>query len=602
MIKYDNPAILRLTRLITSSGDYSTPLFTDFTLIVDNKCCEMSKMRKSKGDWYWLREEFNISQLAEVLGVKRQIIDNWIRGRNDPDFLSTLKLITLVGSKEELERRANIKIELSPLSKIESSPSLRILNDRNYASLVSVAEFFKYISRFDEIYAQSSKALEEVSGKDKILTARLWFNKGYAQLMLGQPLDAIESVSKARKLLPAKEDSILLADTHWLNGECLRVVSKLSEAYPHLEEARKIYSRLNTKPNVLQSGPVWLEWDLGRYFAAYGRYDSALSYFERMEQVAKDIRLTDAEVIAAWSRADIAEMKSEFSAGIANYLYSKGIAELIGDRFWEAMALWRIAEVFRKLGKFEDAIATAKTAHQSFEAIGNKRMMAKVNCVLAACYLQTNSFNSVSDLYNNAVDIFSKAEDSPMVRSAHIGLGLLAIAQESQKPKPNYQKFLQDLMETEINYRSIDDPYLKVYKDLACAEALRLNRRPEGALTRFQDIIKTSNLYGYQLEKAHALLGIAATKLLAGEADRLSCNLALQLYQKVGSSWGQIQALIVQALIEDEMDGVSSQSLHRAAELAHNNSLFNETRIINNLTIHKSKQKEKHVLLFIQAV
>jgi tetratricopeptide (TPR) repeat protein len=559
-------------------------------------------MRKSKGHWNWLRDEFNISQLAKLLGVKRQIIDNWIRGRNDPDFLSTLKLVTLVGSREELERKANIKIGLSPLENNESPFPLHILNDRNYASLISVAELLKYISRFDEIYAQSSKALEEVAGKDKILSARLWFNKGYAELMLGHPLDAIESISKARKLLPTKEDSVLLGDTYWLAGECLRVVSKLSEAYPHLEEAKKIYTRLDAKPSIFESGPVWLEWDMGRFFAAYGKYDRALDYFDRMETIAKDIRLPDAEVIAAWSRADIAEMKGEFSSALANYFYSKGIAGLIGDGFWEAMALWRSAEVYRKLGKFGDAIATAEAARRSFESIGNRRMTAKVDCVLAACYLQTGALDKVSNLYNEAVDIFSEVEDSPMERGAQIGLELLDIAHESQKLRPDYRKSFQNLMQVEVNYHRIDDPYLTVYKDLACAEGLRLTGHTEGALARFHEVIKNSNLYGYQLEKAHALLGIASTNSLGKEPDRQSCNQALQLYQKVGSTWGQVQALIVQALIESATGGTNAHLLQKAVRLAQNTSLYRETQFIKTLAAQNPAQKEKHVLLFIQAV
>jgi len=558
-------------------------------------------MSKSKGDWSWLRDEFNISQLAQLLGVKRQIIDNWIRGRNDPDFLSTLKLSTLVGSIEELERRANIKIGLSPLGNF-ASPPFRILNDRNYAALIKEAELLKYISHFDDIYAKTSKALTEIAGKDKILTARLWFNKGYAELMLGHPLNAIESAHKARKLLPIKKDSILLADTHWFTGECLRVVGKLGEAYPHLEEAKKIYTRLNAKPSIFESGPIWLEWDLGRYFAAYGKYDRALDYFQHMEMIAKEIRLSDGEVIAAWSRGDIAEMKGEFGNAIANYFYSKGIAALIGDTFWEAMALWRTAEVYRKQGRFEDALVTAEAARHIFRMTGNNRMMAKANCVLAASYLQTGALDKASDLYTNAFGIFSEAKDAPMERSILIGLGLVELAYQSQMQKPDYRKPFQAFMEIEVNYRAIDDPYLTVYKDLACAEALRLTDHAEGALVRLNDVIRTSDLYGYQLEKAHALLGLAATQLLRGEADRQSCNQALKQYQKVGSISGQVQVLITQALIENETGGSVGHLLQKAATMAKNNSLHEETQLIEKLAAQKSAQQEKHVLLFIQAV
>jgi tetratricopeptide (TPR) repeat protein len=553
-------------------------------------------MRKSKGDWRWLRDEFKISQLAKSLGVSRQAIDNWVRGRNDPDFENIRNLAKLVGSWEELERRTKVKFDFSPPDRIKSYPSLGIFTARNYYDLIKASNHLRYIGQFETLRAQAHIALKEVAGKDNLLTARLWFEIGYAELMLGYPLDAVEAARRARKLLPPKEDSMLLADTHWFTGECLRVVGKLSQAYPYLEEAQKIYKRLKARPSFYEPGPVWLEWDLGRYFAAYGRHDTALDHFKHMEKMAKNIRLAEAEVIAAWSRGDIVEMNSDFGKAIANYRYAKELAERIGDSFWEAMALWRSAEVYRKLGRFEDVIATAEAARQSFESVGNNRMMAKADSILAATYLQTGAVDKVSDLYNRAIDIFSEAEDTPMERSSLIGLGFVDLAYESQKPKPDFRKFLHTFMEIETNYPSREDPYLTVYKDLACAEVLRLTKHIEGALTLFQGVIKTSTLYGYQLEKAHALLGVAATRLLNGEADRNSCVEAFKLYRKVGSIWGQAQVLITQALVEHDMNGNGAQLLHEASKLARENSLFVEDKFI------KSVQKDKQVLLFIQAV
>lgn len=553
-------------------------------------------MGKSKGDWKWLHKVSQISRLAELLGVKRQVIDNWIRGRNDPDFLSTLKLATLVGSIEELARRAKVKVELGPFGNFESYPLPHISEDRSYGYLLSVAEHLKYTSRFEDLYAQTSAALENSAGKDKMLTARLWFNKAYSQLMLGQPLDAIKSVSEARKLLPPKENSMLLADTHWLNGESLRVVGKLSEAYPHLEKARKIYLSLGAKPSFHEPGPIWLEWDLGRYFAAYGKYGSALNHFERMGKLARDIWLAEAEVIATWSKADITEMKSEFDDAITIYANAKGLAELIGDNFWEAMSIWRTSEVYRKIGKFEEALGTAEAVRKKFETIGNRRMVAKTDCVIAACVLQKGELKRASDLYNNSIDIFAKAGDIPMERSILIGLGLIDLADESQKPRPDYQKALQAFLDIEAKYSNIVDPYLNVYKDLAYAEAERLVGYNERALNRFQEVGETSSLYGFRLEKAHALLGIVATKLLNGEADREGCTEALKLYRKVGSIWGQVQALITQALVERDVNGGGAHLLKEASKLAGEYSLFAKGNF------NKSVQKEKQVLLFIQAV
>lgn len=559
-------------------------------------------MSKSKGDWQWLHDEFNISRLAELLGVKRQLIDNWIRGRNDPDFLSTLKLATLVGSIEELERRANVRIDLNPPGNDEIFPPFGVLSDRNYGYLIRVAEHLKYISRFDELHAQSTKALTDIAGKDRILTARLWCNKAYAELMLGHPLDAVESVHKARKFLPSKKDSVLLADTHWFGGECLRVIGKLSEAYPHLEQASKIYKRLGAIPSFHESGPIWLEWDLGRYFAAYGRYDTAVDHFERMEKIARDTWLAEAEVIAAWSRGDIAEMRSQFDQAIASYRYAKELAGMLGDEFWEAAALWRTAEVYRKQGQFENAISTAETVRKSFESIGNMRMAAKADCLLAACCLQRGELGKASDLYNDSIEIFSRTEDYPMERNVLIGLGLVELAFESRKPNPEYRKPLQAFLQIDTNYPNVNDPYLDAYKELACAEALRLAGYTERALTRFHSVIRTSNLHGYQLEKAHAHLGVAAAKLLEGRLDRESCMEAQKLYQKVGSVWGQVQALITLALIAREMGEAGTDFLYQAAELARDRSPGIGNKFVEELAAGKPVQKEKYMLPFIQAV
>jgi tetratricopeptide (TPR) repeat protein len=562
----------------------------------------MKKIRKSKGDWRWLRNEYKISELAELLGVRRQTIDYWISGRNDPSFQNLRKLAKLVDSWEELERRAKVKLDFSPAESTKSYSSRGIFTARNYYDLIKASHFLRYIGQFGKLRAQAYAALKEVAGKDKFLTARLWFEIGYAELMLGYPLDAVEAARKARRLLPQKEDSMLLADTLWFSGECLRVVGKLNQAYSSLDEARKIYTRLKARPSFYESGPVWLEWDLGRYFAAYGRYDTALDHFKRMEKMAKNVRLSEAEVIAAWSRGDIAEMNSDFGKAIASYRYAKGLAELIGDSFWDAMALWRTAEVYRKLGQFEKSVATAETVRQNFEAIGNTRMVAKVDCVLAARCLQTGELDKAIDLYNNSIGVFTDSEDAPMERTILLGLGLIDLAYESQKPSPDYRKPFQSFLEIESNHPNISDPYLAAYNDLAYAEALRLAGYTEGALTRFDAVIKTSNSRGFQLEKAHALLGIAATKLLGGEADRQSCQEAFKIYQKVGSSWGQVQALIIQALIASETGDATAHWFQQAATLARENSLFVESQLIETLDTQDSRQKKRHVLLFLQAV
>jgi hypothetical protein len=67
----------------------------------------------------------------------------------------------------------------------------------------------------------------------------------------------------------------------------------------------------------------------------------------------------------------------------------------------------------------------------------------------------------------------------------------------------------------------------------------------------------------------------------------------------LGSTWGQAQALVTQALMESEMGESTAHLLQRVTQLAHNNAFTRETQLIASQNF---AQKENHVLLFIQAV
>jgi DNA-binding XRE family transcriptional regulator len=131
----------------------------------------------SRGDWSWIPEEAEIrwrlttSELAAWLGIKRQVVDNWVRGRNDPDLINIIKLSRLVGSIEELARRAGIEIEFSPPGIIQFNPPMESVHDRDYGSLRILTEWLKYTSRFKDLYEQAHLALRDTIGIEKELEA-----------------------------------------------------------------------------------------------------------------------------------------------------------------------------------------------------------------------------------------------------------------------------------------------------------------------------------------------------------------------------------------------------------------------------------------------
>jgi tetratricopeptide (TPR) repeat protein len=558
----------------------------------------------SRGDWSWISEEaknrwgFTVSELASWLGVKRQVVDNWLRGRNDPDIINVFKLARLVGSIEELASRAGLEIEFSPPDVIQFNPPMQSPNDRDYEHLRSVAEWMKYTSRFKELYEQSYRLLRDSSNIDNTLNAQHLFNLAYADLMLGRPSNAIQSLNKAKKVL-TEEGSLLLGDIYWFTGECYRVVNKLNIAQFQLEKARKIYQHLNAKPTFLFSGPLWLEWDLGRLYAAYGEYDKAADYFTRMGKLAREIWLAEGDIIATWSFGDIDEMRSNFKAALPAYFNAKQLANQVGDKFWEAMALWRIAEVYRKTRTIIDAVQVAENALQIFKDIGNERMIAKVECTIASCNLQMGLLEEACKGYYKVVEVFKRNEDIQMEHAALLGFDYVRLCKESRRTVPNFKEVLPAFEDIILRRPESYDPYQAVCEDLGLAEALRLAGHPDQALSRFHAIVRTSIKYGYQLEKAHALLGIAATKFFTGEADREGCNEALKIYEKLGSIWGRIQCFLLLGFIKLEEGESGSVYLEEALKLARNIALTAETKLIEKPGFGKTTVLRQHVFLFI---
>ena len=559
----------------------------------------------SKGNWSWIPEEakeqwgFTVSELAAWLGVKRQVVDNWVRGRNDPDIANVIKLARLVGSIEELARRTGIDIDFSPPGVLQFNPPFQHSKHRDYENLRSIAEWMKYTSRFKELYEQSHELLRDAAGQDKHFTAQLFFNLAYAELMLGRPQDAVRSVTKARKMLPPKKDSLLLADTHWFAGECLRVVSKFSEAQHHLEEARKVYQRVNAKPSFRSSGPLWLEWDFGRIYAAYGQYDKAADYFLLMEKLARENWLAEGEVIASWSYGDIDETKSRFKAALLAYHDAEQLAGEIGDKFWEAMALWRIAEVYRKTSAFKAALQAAEAARNIFREIGNERMVSKVDCTTAACYLMAGLYNEARGLYYNAVENFVQTGDTQMQHLSLLGLGYIRLIEESQKTTPNFKDILPTFVDLDARRPKSYEIYQAVTEDLALAEAFRLAGYTSHALSRYHTVEKTSARYGYQLERAHALMGIAATKSMKGEVDRERCIEALEIYRRLGSRWGEVQALITRTIIEFGTGGNGSEYLQEASRIRQEISLKSDRELFDTLPGIDFDTLKRYVFIFL---
>jgi len=379
----------------------------------------------SRGDWRWIRTEatqrgLSLPQLASYLDVTPQAVNYWVNNRNDPDFLNLLKLAHIFcdGSLEKLAHKAGIDLRalrqdlrlqaealgIEPPLSITNGPveplllppplaapsSPTALAERFRAAYTSATDLMKYTSRFAELQAVASRLLQELPDGDAPFKARLYFDLGYAALMLGRYLEGMHLAAQARGLLSSQKAPLLLADTHWLAGECLRIIGELHEARRQCEASGQIHQRLRARASAHEPGPMWVAWNLGCIEAASGHYEAALAHFVHLGRMAAGARLPEASVLALWGRAYVAEMRGEFEKARRGYRRAKQFAERAGDRFWAAEALWRMAEVSRKVSRFQEALAQAQAAQRVYDALGHETMPAKLACTIAACHRQSH--------------------------------------------------------------------------------------------------------------------------------------------------------------------------------------------------------------------
>ena len=578
----------------------------------------------AKGNWSWLRKEFEqrlgitVADFARLLGAKRQRVDNWAGNRNDPDFLNTLLLAYFFAndSAESLAYKAGVDwdslindinsraeqlgIELpAPKGSEFASTLYKLFDIQDIDALSIIAEYFNYSSGFQQLHDMARRLLKETLGREEIITARLWFYVAYAELMLGRAADAIKSAAKVRELFRPEEDERLLADTYWLSGESERVIGRYNKAYSYLQKAARIYRRLDVKPTARDSGPMWVEWDLGRLECSYGRYNIALRHFERLSKMAQETGLAEAAIIAIWSRACVDEEVSDFNSAFTGFSKASEFAYYVGNKFWEAQSLRNKAEIERKMGRYEDAIETALSASKIYESIGNEKLSTHSRLVIAASYLQMGDPDEAYKLYYEAATIYEKARDEPMMRMALLGLEFARLVMESRQQTPGYAESLLSLRDMNESRPREYDVYYEAYERLALAEALRLTNNLNKAHDMFLAIAEACDSYGHKLEKAHALLGIAETKRLIGDADKENCNRALEIYRKVGSKWGEVHTLIALALIKLERGNSASPFIEEALMIAQEASLKADVSFVESLVREKPVPGDRHVLVFI---
>lgn len=586
------------------------------------------------GNWSWIEEivrgqGLSISQFAKVHGFRQQTFSNWVRNINDPDMLNLMRLAIIFteGSIDALLKRAQVDISfiqeeleaglkrladydleavgLGPAATVSFKAPLDALLDRGVLSdqfmktYDSATALMKYTSLFEELQTVTASILQKTTNLDRVLAGRFYFDLAYAQLMLGRYPEGLESANEARKRLFNQNQPLLTADTYWLSAELLRIIGDQPEAKRHAEAAEGIYQQAQIEPSWDKPGPMWTDWNNSCIEADYGNYGNASGYLNNLAVDAERTSLAEAICAADWGLAYLDEMQSRFGRAVDQYRWVRVTANHQRDTFWEAESLWRIAEVQRKTGQYDQALITVREARNLYASIGNISMLRKLDCTEAACRLHKGDTDQALALFEQAAAFFEENLDYPMERTAQLGTTWARLARSDQTTSGVFVQFLDPLDELESTELTQHNVYRRSYEQLAHAEGLRLSGNADRALEGYLSVLENSTKHDHLLEQAHAQLGAAEAQRVSGNSDVTACHNALAIYRQVGSAWGEIHSLITLGLLEQQQGDSGSAAFQEAAGLAEQRAFLVEINLIEDLLKSSGSSSTQHVLIFI---
>lgn len=581
-------------------------------------------MRKT-GNWAWIKTEAdrsgrNILDVATAIGVSETAVNNWMRGEKVPSLDSFVQLASLFthGSLDALAQKAHISIEhlvamdaqlrasksvsAQPLPLLTLQVPLDLLFSDNpdiarvsAETVINSNRLLFHKRRYSEAMAQARAVLNHLVGQKSVLSAQMYCDLAYAEIMLGDYEAGTEMATVALEADHGRLPKPLQADIHLMLTETYRSMGELAQSRTQADQAQALYVEAGV--DRLAEGPLWANWNLARLAGLEGKLYEAERRCDEVREMAQRSKHPDVIALEIWSRANTAEMRGQLNEAIAQYRQAKAHCHKIDYFYWEVCSDWRIAESLRKKGALDEAMHLATATAAAFAELGNSNLVATMELILAACHLQRGEWRKATQLYQKAVRQARQDGDLSMIYRTALGLALIQFAQMSKKSAPDFRAWLPSDDHVTLAARS-ENWSIRAYQTLLHAEALRLCGRADEAHLRYQALAYSYAASGHQIEHAHALLGMAEAQRVLGQCDRANAQAALALYRKTDTAWGQIHALIALALAESGDSGLAASRLHEARQLAIHADFRPEVNYINSLE-QSTTPHRVHVLVFV---
>lgn len=337
---------------------------------------------------------------------------------------------------------------------------------------------------------------------------------------------------------------------------------------------------------------MWIDWNLGRVATSEGKYDEALEHFDRMAALARRLGHSSGALLQSYGVAMLADLRGDLNKALDQYTPMQRDARRDDNSYWDAMVLWKMADVLRRKGDVMRAASMAQQDMRAYQALDNDDMIASVTFTLGYCQIHLGRAEQARPTFASVAARFVRSVDQTTVRMARIGERFALLARIAAQDDPRFDELLP-LIAPDATLPRLSLKF-ELLESLFIAEALRLNAQAAAVHDRYAAVARRAAKHDHQLEHAHALLGLAEAKWLLGQPDRETLKQALAIYERIGAAWGRVHARIAQALIEPNG---AAQQLQEAKRIAQSCSFHADVALIERLLLGAT-DGELHALTF----
>lgn len=297
----------------------------------------------------------------------------------------------------------------------------------------------------------TSAAYHLIAAGEEETAVDLWFAERRREMRRGQGPAALHMFSQLshRRLSPECGEKLALirAELYDLLGQAGDGLREIEAHTFQTDEERRIEAaRLKGR----------LQYEIGDHDGALSTYENAFTRTARLiEEQAHLSHLRGLVLVRqralneAWAAAlranlharrlmaGVLDEQGDFQAAIDHYLTSKEIAEQLHDPASIARAHYDLAITSARQGNHDDAQRYAQIAIETYQQMGNRFLMEKLNNFLTALYLNMGEFEQVVELGEPSLRFFENAKltywasmTASNVAEAYYELGQYGLAEQ----------------------------------------------------------------------------------------------------------------------------------------------------------------------------